>query len=80
MLKLIWVINNMKLSKLQEKLVLEMKQQRAEHSIISWALSSLNTQEQIEQMMDYLISIRDKHIPKGVVISVIDKISENDSK
>ena len=30
-----------------------------------------------EKMIDYLISIRDKHIPKGKVIDMIDKIAEN---
>lgn len=65
------------LTKEQEQLVKEMKKQGAEHSIIKWALISLETPGQINKMMDYLISIREEHIPKGIVIQKIDEISKN---
>ena len=66
-----------KYTKEQQLLINELKQQGAEHSIITWALLSLKTKIQINEMMDYLISIREKHIPKGKVISKIDEISKN---
>ncbi len=65
------------LTKEQKQLVDEMKQQGAEHSIIKWALLSLETPDQIKEMMEYLISIREEHIPKGIVIQKIDDISKS---
>ena len=71
------MINIKELTKEQKQLIKEMKQQGAEHSIIKWALMSLESTDQIDKMMDYLISIREEHIPKGKVIGMIDKISES---
>ena len=67
---------NSELKNKQNELIKEMKQQGAEHSIIKWALMSLTTTKQIQEMMEYLISIREQRVPKGKVIQTIDKISK----
>ena len=61
----------------QRQMIEEMKQQKAEQSIIKWAVMSLQTKQQVEKMMEYLLSIRNKKEPKGKVIEMIDKISKN---
>ena len=56
------------LTKLEEKIVLEMIHQGADNSTISGVLNDLKTKQQREEMMEYLISIRDMEIPKGEVL------------
>ena len=62
---------------IQQQMIQEMKKQGADKSVINWAKGWLKTPEKVQQMMDYLISIREKHIPQGKVIDMIDKIAEN---
>ena len=62
---------------IQQQMIQEMKKQGADRSVINWATGWLKTPEKAQQMMDYLISIREKHIPQGKVIDMIDKIAEN---
>ena len=62
---------------IQKLIIQEMQQQGADKQTINWAIGWLKTKEQQQQMMNYLISIREKHIPKGKIIDMIDKIAEN---
>ena len=62
---------------IQNQVIQEMKHQGADKQTINWALGWLKTPMQLQKMMNYLISIREMHIPKGKVIDMIDKIAED---
>lgn len=70
----------MKITKLQKDLVLEMKSQGADKSTINGIMNMLETKVQQEQMMNYLISIRNQKVPKGVVIGKALEIMKQEVK
>ena len=68
----------MDLNEMKNNMVDEMKKQGASESVINWAKSFLKTSNQIKQMMTYLISIREQHVPQGKIIEMIDNIAKGD--
>lgn len=58
----------MELTILQKTLIQELKQQGANKDTVNSIMPKLKTEKQQQEMMDYLITIRNKTINKNTVI------------
>ncbi len=58
----------MELTILQKTLIQELKQQGANKDTVNSIMPKLKTEKQQQEMMDYLITIRNKTINKNAVI------------
>lgn len=67
----------MELTTLQKVLIQELKQQGANKDTVNSVMPKLKTKKQQQEMMDYLIAIRDKTINKNAVILKALEIKNN---